>query len=165
MQLTKSLNQDLVKHLHYQTPLLAGPETTVREAIQLLQEKKTGCLMVCDASGKAVGIFTERDILNRIVAVEKPPGTVKVKDVMTTPMACGRRDTKLAECKSVMTSKRIRHLPIVENGKLYGMISSGDILGHDSAEQQATIRHGVRAMTGRSLETPHKFVVEDPRNR
>ena len=115
-------------------------DATVLDAAKLMNERRIGALVVISGD-RVIGIFTERDILNRIVAVEKPPGTVKVKDVMTTPMACGRRDTKLAECKSVMTSKRIRHLPIVENGKLYGMISSGDILGHDSAEQQATIEY------------------------
>lgn len=115
-------------------------DATVLEAAKLMNERRIGALVVTSGD-RVVGIFTERDILNRIVAVEKPPGTVKVMDVMTSPMACSRRDSKLAECKAVMTSKRIRHLPVVEEGKLYGMISSGDILASDSAEQQATIEY------------------------
>ena len=56
-------------------------------------------------------------------------------------MACCRRDSTLEECKTVMTDKRIRHLPVVEEGKLYGLISSGDILAYESANQQATIEY------------------------
>ena len=115
-------------------------DATVLDAAKLMNQRRIGAVVVTNGD-RVVGIFTERDILNRIVAVEKPPGEVNVKEVMTSPMACGRRDSKLAECKAVMTSKRIRHLPIVEDGKLYGMISSGDILGSDSAEQQATIEY------------------------
>ena len=115
-------------------------DAMVLTAAKIMNERRIGAVVVTSGD-RVVGIFTERDILNRIVAVEKPPGTTRVKEVMTSPMACGRRDSKLAECKAVMTSKRIRHLPIVEDGKLYGMISSGDILGNDSAEQQATIEY------------------------
>lgn len=115
-------------------------DATVLEAAKLMNERRIGAVVVTRGD-RAVGIFTERDILNRIVAREKPPGTARVKDSMTSPMACCRRDTKLAVCKSVMTSKRIRHLPVVEDGKLYGMISSGDILASESADQQATIEY------------------------
>ena len=113
---------------------------TVLDAAKLMNERRIGALVVTTGE-RVVGIFTERDMLNRIVAAGKPPETTAVGDVMTAPMACARRDTKLAECRSVMTYKRIRHLPVVEDGKLYGMISSGDILANEVEEQQATIQY------------------------
>ena len=115
-------------------------DASVLDAAKVMNERRIGALVVTSGD-RVIGIFTERDILNRIVAVEKPPGVVRVKEVMTSPMACCRRDTKLNECKAVMTSKRIRHLPVVEDGKLYGMISSGDILAGECADQQATIQY------------------------
>ncbi len=115
-------------------------DATVFEAAKKMNERKIGALVVTDGD-RAVGIFTERDILNRIVAAGFDPKKTKVQTVMTSPMACGRRDSKLAECRSVMASKKIRHLPIVEEGNLYGMISAGDILASESAEQQATIEY------------------------
>ncbi len=115
-------------------------EATVFEAAKKMNERHIGALVVTEGKN-AVGIFTERDILNRIVAAGLDPKTTPVRDVMTSPMACGRRDSKLTECRSVMANKRIRHLPIVEDGTLYGMISAGDILASESAEQQATIEY------------------------
>lgn len=113
---------------------------TVLDAAKLMNERRIGALVVTTGD-RVIGIFTERDMLIRIVAVGKSPETTVVGDVMTAPMACARRDTKLSECRSVMTAKRIRHLPVVEEGKLYGMISSGDILASEVQEQQATIEY------------------------
>ena len=112
----------------------------VLDAATLMNERKIGALVVTDED-RVVGMFTERDVLNRIVAAGKVPSETPVGDVMTSPMACCRRDTRLAECKSVMTDKRIRHLPVVEDGNLYGMISSGDILATESDDQKATIEY------------------------
>lgn len=114
--------------------------TTVLDAAKLMNERRIGALVVTDGD-RAVGIFTERDILNRVVATSRKPEGTQVGDVMTSPMACVRRDTPLTECKAVMTEKRIRHLPVVEEGNLYGLISSGDILASESADQQATIEY------------------------
>lgn len=125
-----------------------GKDATVLKAAQLMNERHIGALVVTEGD-KAVGIFTERDILNRIVAAGLKPGDTPVGKVMTSPMACCRRDTKLAECKSVMTTKRIRHLPVVEEGKLYGMISAGDILASECADQQATIEYLHEYLYGR----------------
>ena len=113
---------------------------TALDAAKAMNERHIGALVVTDGD-RVVGIFTERDILNRVVAAGKSPDKVQVGDVMTSPMACCRRDTPLAECKAVMTEKRIRHLPVVEDGKLFGMVSSGDILAGECADQQETIEY------------------------
>ena len=117
-----------------------GRNASVMEAAVLMNERKIGALVVTDED-RVVGVFTERDVLNRIVAAGKTPAETSVGDVMTSPMACCRRDTRIVECKSVMTTKRIRHLPVVEDGKLFGMISSGDILATESDDQKATIEY------------------------
>jgi len=117
-----------------------GASSHVLDAAKLMNERRIGALVVTRGD-RVVGIFTERDILNRIVAAGKDPAGTPVEEVMTTPMACCRRDTLLSQCKSIMTAKRIRHLPVVEEGKLYGMISSGDILAGECDDRQATIEY------------------------
>jgi len=121
---------------------------TVFDAARSMNERRIGALVVTSGD-LAVGIFTERDILTRVVAGGLDPRSVQVGKVMTSPMACCRRDTHLVECKAVMSEKRIRHLPVVEDGKLYGMISSGDILASESAAQQATIEYLHEYLYGR----------------
>jgi CBS domain-containing protein len=123
-------------------------EATVLAAAELMNAKHIGALVVTDGD-RVVGIFTERDILRRVVACRCSPTELKVGDVMTSPMACCRRETSLAECRTVMTQKRIRHLPVVEEGRLYGMISSGDILALEVADQRNTIEYLHEYLYGR----------------
>lgn len=115
-------------------------EATVLEAARSMNERRIGALVVTSGN-RVLGIFTERDILNRIVAAGQPPDKTRVGTVMTSPMACCRRDTPLSQCKTIMSQQRIRHLPVVEEGRLYGLISSGDILASECADQQATIEY------------------------
>ena len=120
--------------------LIIGEEATVMEAAKIMSEQHIGSLVV-GRGEKVVGIFTERDVLNRVVARHLDPMTTIIKDVMTAPVACCCPTTKLAECRSVMTAKRIRHLPVVDENRLLGMISSGDILALEFGEQQQTIEY------------------------
>lgn len=124
-------------------------ESTVLDAAKLMNSRRIGALVVTSGAN-VVGIFTERDVLNRVVAAGKSAGGTVVGEVMTSPMACCRRDTKLAECRAVMTSKRIRHLPVVENGKLYGIISIGDLMASEVADQQETIEYLNQYIHGRN---------------
>lgn len=122
---------------------------TVVEAADMMNARKIGALVVSDGD-KIVGIFTERDILTRVVAAQKVPSETRVRDAMTSPMACCRRDTPLGECRAVMSNMRIRHLPVVEDGQLYGIISSGDILACEVANQQSTIEYLHEYLYGRT---------------
>ncbi|MCH8806754.1 MAG: CBS domain-containing protein [Planctomycetes bacterium] len=115
-------------------------ESTVLDAAKLMNEKRIGALVV-NRGETVIGIFTERDILNRVVAAQKVPAKTLVKDVMTTPVACCKPETTEAECRHVMREKRIRHLPVVANERLVGMISIGDITEDENAEQQETIEY------------------------
>jgi len=123
-------------------------DTNVREAARLMNEKRIGALVVTKGEN-VIGIFTERDILTRVIAAGRRSDDTLVEEAMTAPMACCHRDTPLDECRSVMTEKRIRHLPVVEDGVLHGLISSGDILAHEVAHQQATIEYLHEYLYGR----------------
>lgn len=124
-------------------------KATVLDAAVAMNRDRIGALVVIDGD-HVVGIFTERDILDRVVAAGKVPGETNVSEVMTSPMACCRRETPLNECKSVMSAKRIRHLPVLEGNRLYGLISTGDILANEVAEQQTTIEYLHEYLYGRA---------------
>ena len=117
-----------------------GREQSALEAAREMNIKRIGSLVVVEA-GKVVGIITERDILRRPVAKERDPSKTTVSEIMSTPVACCRTDTKLEECRGVMTDKRIRHLPVVEDGRLRGILTSGDILAQEINEHKGTIEY------------------------
>jgi CBS domain-containing protein len=126
-----------------------APDSTVQDAAHRMAQYKIGAVLVTRGSD-ILGIFTERDLLNRVVAADKDPRATPVSEVMTAPVACGTPQTKLAECRAVMTRGRLRHLPIVDNGRLVGMISSGDILARENHEAQETIHYLHEYMYGRA---------------
>ena len=99
-----------------------------------------GALVVISGE-KMVGIFTERDVLDRVVAAQRDPATTKVRDVMTSPVACCAPETARDECRAVMRARRLRHLPVVKDGRLVGMISIGDLNEAAHADQQQTIQY------------------------
>lgn len=113
-------------------------DATVLDAAKLMNERRIGALVVTRGE-KVIGIFTERDILNRIVAAQRLAAETTVKDVMTAPIACCRRNTTEGECRAVMRSKRIRHIPVVEDDRLVGIISIGDIIEEETAQKDETI--------------------------
>jgi CBS domain-containing protein len=100
-----------------------------------------GGLVVVDAERRLAGMFTERDILRRVLAEKRDPATTPVGEVMTTGALVCRPDTSLDECANVMTSKRIRHLPVRDDTGLVGIVTIGDLLAFRVDEQQATIEH------------------------
>src|SRR5262245_50591265 len=90
------------------------PEATALEAAMLMNERKIGARLVMHED-RIVGMFTERDILRRIVAEERPPAQTHVADVMTTEVACCTPRTKIDEARAAMKNRRIRHLPVVDD--------------------------------------------------
>jgi CBS domain-containing protein len=124
-------------------------DASVLEAARVMNDRRIGALVVLDAD-QVVGIVTERDVLNRVVAVEKVPGATQVGDIMTSPCACGRLQTTLDECREVMTAKRIRHLPIVEGGRLCGLVSIGDVMAAEAEILDTTIEYLNQYLYGRT---------------
>ena len=123
-------------------------EARVLDAVKLMADRRIGSVVV-KSGEKVTGIFTERDVLNRVVAVEKDTKELRVRDVMSSPVACCQLNTKLTECRSVMASKKLRHLPVVEEGQLVGMISIGDISAREADDQAHTIEYLNEYLHGR----------------
>ena len=116
------------------------PTATVLEAARLMNDRHIGSVLVIDKN-RLVGIFTERDVLRRIVAEERPASTTAIKDVMTRQVACGAPHTTLDEIRKVMREKRIRHLPVLDGRAVVGMISIGDLNKAEHDGQEETIRY------------------------
>ena len=116
------------------------PTETVLHAALLMNEQGIGGVVVTEGD-KLVGIFTERDILRRVVAEKRDPSATEIKDVMTKPVTSCSAKATLDECVAAMTDKRIRHLPVVDEDGLAGIITSGDVLAHQVREQEYQIEH------------------------
>ena len=117
-----------------------GKEKTVLEASKEMNKQRVGALVVTEGDN-VVGIFTERDIVNRVVAPEHDPAKVLVGEVMTAPVACCKPSTTIDECRAVMTSKHIRHLPVVDGGKLVGIVAGRFLMALEVAKHQETIEY------------------------
>jgi CBS domain-containing protein len=103
-----------------------GPDASITECVRLMTAGKIGALMVMDG-GRLIGIFTERDALNKVLAGNLDPGNTKVSEVMTKDPCCISPATTVGDAMQLITERRFRHLPIVENGKVLAVVSSGDL--------------------------------------
>lgn len=115
------------------------PEATVLEATKRMNQHKIGALVVMQ-DNQVVGMFTERDVLHRVVAEQRNPADLSVADVMTTEVICAEPETDLDDAANIMKTRRIRHLPVCDcNGNLLGMISIGDLNAQNASTQEQTI--------------------------
>lgn len=117
-----------------------APSDTVLHAAQLMNQHGIGGLVVLEG-GELRGVFTERDILRRVVAAGRDPSTTKVREVMTTPVITCLPETSVEECGAILSGKRIRHLPVTDTRGLVGLVTSGDLLAFQVAEHAATIQY------------------------
>jgi CBS domain-containing protein len=122
-------------------------DTTVLDALKLMAEKETGSVVVMSGS-KVAGIFTERDFARKVGPFEKKPDEVKVSEVMTTDLITIGLDDSVNRCMEIMTEKRIRHLPVLENGQVIGIISIGDVVKDTIEELQFMVRQLENYITG-----------------
>jgi CBS domain-containing protein len=114
------------------------PQATVMEAVRLMKKERIGALLVMDGED-VVGMLTERDIVFRVIAEEIDPSTIKVHKVMSKGVCVIKPRNTVREAMQVVTTKRFRHLPVVSDGKLVGMISSGDLTRKIVAENEGVI--------------------------
>ena len=121
-------------HLVWSTP----PEAKVYEALKVLTEKNVGALPVVEG-GKVIGIFSERDYARKVALQGKSSLDTPVREIMASPVYCVRSETTSEECMALMTGKRIRHLPVMSEGELVGLVSIGDVVKSLIADQQFTI--------------------------
>jgi CBS domain-containing protein len=127
-----------------------NPDATVLEATQKMNQHKLGALVVM-IEGQVAGIFTERDVLRRVVAAMRDPGGTQVSEVMTAEVICVPPQTDIDEVSALMQQRRIRHLPVCDDsGTLKGMISIGDVNAFHVTHQEAHINFLSEYIYGRA---------------
>ena len=143
---------DLVREKQDEVAALA-PDASALDAANLMNDRRIGSVLVMegpdpgiphspDTPHRLMGIFTERDMLRRIVAAGRDPETTLLRDVMTSPVACALPHTTLEEMRLVIRNRRVRHLPVVDdNGVVLGIVSIGDLNRADRAVQEQTIHY------------------------
>jgi len=117
------------------------PTATVLEAARLMNDRGVGGVVVVDEANALLGIFTERDILRRVVAAGLPPETTSVADVFTRDIVTCTPDMNVDEIGAIMSTRRVRHLPVVDVTGLHGVVTIGDLLAHRLSDQETTIQH------------------------
>ncbi len=123
-------------------------DATVFDAVKLMVERNVGSLLVAD-DDEITGIFTERDYLSRIAVEGRTSRDTLVRDVMTSPVVVIPADATVEEGMAMMSERRIRHLPVVEEGAVAGMISIGDLVRHQSRLQSFQIQYLTDYITAR----------------
>jgi len=116
-----------------------NPEDTVYATIELMDEKGVGALAVL-LDDDLVGIISERDYARKVILKGRASKETKVKEIMTRHIYHTNPDQDIGECLVMMNNRRVRHLPVLENGKMIGMISIGDVVKEIISDQQYTIK-------------------------
>ncbi|MCC6017807.1 MAG: CBS domain-containing protein [Candidatus Verstraetearchaeota archaeon] len=109
--------------------LSADKNLSVFEAAKLMVEKKIPYIIVLDG-GKPVGIVTEEDLISKVLAADRDPKTTKLSDIMTTPLLTIDPDATLSEAAAIMSEKRVRKLPVVRDGIIYGVLTTQDVANY-----------------------------------
>jgi CBS domain-containing protein len=120
-----------------------APESTVYDAIGLMGEKNIGALVVLE-EGEVVGVMSERDYSRKVVLQGRTSRDTRVGEILSRPVVTVRRRDSIERCMELMTSRRIRHLPVLDDGQLVGLISMGDLVRWVMTTQSQTIQqlHG-----------------------
>jgi CBS domain-containing protein len=118
----------------------ATPETSVKEAVKFMVDRHVGGLVVLK-DGRPGGMFTERDVMTKVVLNCQDPATCTVGEVMSGDVVFVTPESSVGEAMAIMTSRRCRHLPVLEEGKLAGLVSIGDCTRWVSQHQDFTIKH------------------------
>jgi CBS domain-containing protein len=124
-----------------------APEATVFDAIKLMAEKNIGALPVL-SRGTLVGIFTERDYTRKVALMGKTSRDTRVLEVLSGDVVCVSPNDSVEECMKLMTERRIRHLPVVEGGKILGIISIGDLVNWIISAQNSAIEQMEQYIAG-----------------
>lgn len=123
-------------------------DATVYEAIETMVEANVGSLLVAE-QGEIVGIVTERDYLRRVALEGRMEKDTAVRDIMTSPLIVATPDTPIGECMALMTDRRIRHMPVVQEGTVVGVVSIGDLVKYTSKQQAFEIKYLTDYITSR----------------
>jgi CBS domain-containing protein len=114
-------------------------DASILEAVEQMVEANVGSLLVTE-SGEVTGIVTERDYLRRVVVEGRTDRETPVREIMSSPLIVVTPQTSVDECMALMTNRRIRHLPVVDAGKVAGIVSIGDVVKFQSRQQSFEIQ-------------------------
>lgn len=123
------------------------PDDSVFDAIKKMSDRNIGSLVVLE-NDQIVGIVSERHYARHVKLEGKSSPETPVRDIMVSPVICARTDQTIAECMAVMTEKRIRHLPVVDQKRLVGLVSIGDLVKSTIADQEFTIEQLIHYIHG-----------------
>ncbi len=123
------------------------PQATVYEALQILSEKDVGALLVVD-KGNLVGIFSERDYARKLILKGRFSKDTTVGELMTREVLYIESQSTIEDCMALMTAKRVRHLPVLENERLIGIVTIGDVVKQIISDQGFTIQQLGKYITG-----------------
>jgi CBS domain-containing protein len=123
------------------------PEETVYDAIKLMDEKDIGSLLILEET-RLVGILTERHYARNVVLKGRASPTTRVGEIMETNVVCARPSQTVEECMALMTAKFVRHLPVLDNGQVIGIVSIGDLVKCIIRDQEFTIDQLAHYITG-----------------
>jgi signal-transduction protein with cAMP-binding, CBS, and nucleotidyltransferase domain len=138
--------KDLLDDKGYKLFSLA-PHDTVYDAIKAMAERSVGALVVLDGTKKLAGILSERDYARKVILQGRRSQDTPVSDIMTTKVICVNRERTIDECMALMTERRIRHLPVIEENEVIGIISIGDVVRAVIQEKQFLIEQLERYIT------------------
>jgi CBS domain-containing protein len=124
-----------------------SPDSTVYEAIERMADKRVGALVVL-RDGKLAGIVSERDYARKVILRSKHSQETRVHEIMTAPVISVGPDHSIHECMRIMSTNRVRHLPVVEGETVVGMVSIGDLVNWIIRSQEQTINHLHNYITG-----------------
>lgn len=124
-----------------------APDASVMDALKLMAEKEIGALLVTE-DGRLVGIVSERDYARKVVLKGRASRDTRVQEIMAKRVICTQLDQTVEECMALMTEKRVRHLPVMSDGQVVGIVSVGDLVKSIIADQQFVIDQLVRYITG-----------------
>ena len=129
--------------------IFCDQENNVMEALAIYSANKVGSLIVVDAHEKILGIVSPRDVLLAVLADPSGFGNLRIKDVMTQDLIVATPNDKVSYIQALMTENRVRHIPIVEDGELRGLVSIGDIVKAQLTEKDVEIRYLKDYMEGK----------------
>lgn len=137
----------VIKNKAVQSIFTISPNATVLEAIKIMADKGVGALVVAEDE-KVVGIFSERDYTRKIALMERSSNNTLVSDIMTSKVISVSLNNTVEECLNLMTDRHLRHLPVLENEKLVGFISIGDLVKAAMEDQRVLIEQLQQYISG-----------------
>ena len=126
-----------------------APTATVRDVIGLMAEHNIAAVLIMKGN-ELVGIITERDYTRKVILLGRNSADTPVSDIMTSPVLCVSPGDTAQRCMSLMTEKKIRHLPVLDNGEIIGMVSIGDLVKAVIEDQQQEIQQLQQYISGRT---------------